>query len=74
MPLPNLTLEQREDALRKAMAARAHRAEILAQLKAGQITLRDVFDLAATDEVVAPPRSSACCERCRASALLGRPT
>lgn len=53
MPLPKLTPEQREDALRKAMAARTHRAEVLAQLKAGKLTLQDVFDLAEDDEVVA---------------------
>lgn len=53
MPLPKLTPEQREDALRRAMAARTHRAEILAQLKAGDLTLQDVFDLAEDDQVIA---------------------
>lgn len=53
MPLPNLTPEQREEALARAKAARNHRSEIKNQLKRGALTFKEVIELIDTDEVVA---------------------
>lgn len=44
MPLPELTPEQRREALAKAAEARRKRAEIKGQLKTEQLTLRDVLN------------------------------
>lgn len=49
MALPTLTPEQRADALRKAIEARRARAELTAKIKAGVITLDQVFELADND-------------------------
>jgi hypothetical protein len=43
MALPTLTPEQREAALAKAQQARAARSALLADLKAGTLTLADVL-------------------------------
>src|SRR5438128_11778226 len=43
MPLPQLTEEQRRDALAKAAEARKRRAELKGQLKQERMTLRDVL-------------------------------
>lgn len=43
MALPQLTDEQRKDALAKAAAARRERAQRMAELKSGQISLADLF-------------------------------
>ncbi|HLI38767.1 MAG TPA: integration host factor, actinobacterial type [Streptosporangiaceae bacterium] len=43
MALPQLTPEQRAHALRRAAAARAARAEALAALRQGTVTLADVL-------------------------------
>ena len=51
--LPPLTPEQRADALVKAAAARAERAEVKRQLKAGETTLAEVVKDAATNAVLA---------------------
>lgn len=45
MPLPQLSDEQRRDALVKAAEARKKRAELKGQLKSGKRTLRDVLGL-----------------------------
>jgi hypothetical protein len=47
---PQLTPEQRADALAKAAKARAARAEVKNQLKLGQITIEQA--LAATDDTI----------------------
>ena len=53
MPLPpTLTPDQRQAALAKAAAARRQRAELKEKLKMGSITLRELLDQAARDEVV----------------------
>jgi outer membrane protein TolC len=46
MPLPDLTPEQRREALAKAAEARKKRAEIKGQLKNERLTLRDVLNRA----------------------------
>lgn len=51
MPLPQLTDEQRKQALVKAAEARKKRAELKAELKSGKRTLRDVL-LLQTDATV----------------------
>ncbi|MFF4244621.1 integration host factor, actinobacterial type [Streptomyces sp. NPDC001822] len=43
MTLPHLTAEARRSALKRAIAVRQERAELLAELKAGRISLQDVF-------------------------------
>lgn len=43
MPLPQLTEEQRKQALEKAAEARRKRAELKQQLKAGKLTLPQVL-------------------------------
>lgn len=43
MPLPNLTEEQRRDALAKAAEARKRRAELKGELKSEKMSLRDVL-------------------------------
>jgi hypothetical protein len=43
MPLPELTDEQRRDALAKAAEARKRRAELKAELKSGKRSLPDVL-------------------------------
>ncbi|WHT22658.1 integration host factor, actinobacterial type [Crossiella sp. CA-258035] len=52
MPLPQLTAEQREQALAKAAEARAARAKIKASLKGGETTLAELLTRCATDEQV----------------------
>ena len=44
MPLPTMTPEQRADALAKAAAARTARSELLARVKSGDLTARQVFE------------------------------
>ncbi len=54
MPLPPaLSPDQRQAALEKAAAARRLRAELKEKLKAGTMTLKDLLDQSASDEVVA---------------------
>src|SRR3954452_18551530 len=53
MPLPpSLSPEQRQAALEKAAAARRQRAELKEKLKMGSLTLKELLDQAARDEVV----------------------
>ncbi|MGN0071435.1 MAG: integration host factor, actinobacterial type [Atopobiaceae bacterium] len=44
MALPQLTDEQRKEALEKAAAARHERAELREKIKTGQVTLEEVLD------------------------------
>lgn len=44
MALPNLTAAQRTEALKKATAVRKERSEILATLKDGKVSLREVLE------------------------------
>ncbi|MFF0059829.1 integration host factor, actinobacterial type [Streptomyces microflavus] len=44
MALPNLTAAQRAEALKKATAVRKERSEILATLKDGKVSLREVLE------------------------------
>jgi hypothetical protein len=53
MALPNLTPEQRAEALEKATRARRRRAEVKSALKSREMTLSAVLDLAEKDEAVA---------------------
>jgi hypothetical protein len=54
MPLPpTLSPEQRQAALDKAAAARRERAELKEKLKMGSINLKELFQLADSQEVVA---------------------
>ena len=54
MPIPpKLTVEQRASALAKSTAARQVRASTKARVKAGELTLSAVFELAANDEAIA---------------------
>lgn len=62
MALPDLTPEQRADALRKAAAARKSRAEIKERLKRQQMTMADVLGAGETDEVIGKMRVSAVLE------------
>jgi hypothetical protein len=50
---PSLSPEQRQAALDKAGAARRARAELKERLKMGSITLAELLDQAADDEVIA---------------------
>lgn len=62
MPLPELTPEQRADALQKAAAARKARAELKDKLKRQEMTVADVLRAGDTDEVVGKMRVSAVLE------------
>ncbi len=54
MPLPpTLSAEQRQAALEKAAQARKARAELKERLKMGSISLAELLDQAADDDVVA---------------------
>lgn len=56
MALPPLTPEERALALAKAAANRKQRAEVKGQLKAGEIGLKDVFELALEIEAIGKTR------------------
>jgi len=54
MPLPpELTPEQRQAALEKAAVARRVRAEVKDKLKMGSLSLRELFEQADGDEILA---------------------
>lgn len=53
MALPNLTPEQRQEALKKAAAARAARAEMKTELKSGAVKLSTLLERAEKDEALA---------------------
>ena len=53
MPLPpQLSPEQRQAALEKAAAARRLRAELKEKLKMGSLSLKELLDQSASDEIV----------------------
>jgi hypothetical protein len=52
MALPTLTAAQRDEALRKAQAARLARKQLLAAIAVGELTISAVLDRAKTDAVV----------------------
>ena len=57
MPIPpKLTDAQRKSALAKSTAARQVRASTKARVKAGELTLSAVFELAQSDEAIAKMR------------------
>lgn len=62
MPLPTLTPEQREQALKKAAEARKRRAEVKGELKSGKRTLSDVLKKATGDDTLGKMKVSAVLE------------
>jgi hypothetical protein len=54
---PQLSQEQRVAASKLAVANRRRRAEVKREVKLGHLSLRQVLDLAAVDEVVAQMRA-----------------
>jgi hypothetical protein len=44
MPLPKLTEEQRQEALKKAAEARQKRAELRKKLKSGEVIVQDIIN------------------------------
>lgn len=62
MPLPQLTEEQRRQALEKAAEARRRRAEIKAQLKSGALSLAETLRRAEADEILGKMKVSALLE------------
>jgi S13-like protein len=73
---PTLSAEQRAAALRRAVAVRADRGRLRAELKSGRLSLAALLDRAGEDEALAGMRVSALVEalpgygRVRAGALL----
>ena len=53
MALPDLTPQQRAEALEKATRARRRRAEVKNALKSRELTLSEVIDMSASDEAIA---------------------
>ena len=62
MPLPQLTEEQRREALAKAAEARKRRAEVKAQLKNGALGLSEILQRAEDDGIVGKMKVSAVLE------------
>ena len=62
MPLPQLTEEQRREALAKAAEARKRRAEVKAQLKNGALGLSEILERGENDEIVGKMKVSAMLE------------
>ena len=62
MALPQLTDEQRREALAKAAEARKARAELKEQLKRGDISLKEVLAKASSDEIIGKTKVSALLE------------
>ncbi|HVE97624.1 MAG TPA: integration host factor, actinobacterial type [Mycobacteriales bacterium] len=62
MALPPLTPEQRTAALEKAAAARRARAELKDKLKHAAMTLSELLDSGATDDVIGKMKVSALLE------------
>lgn len=58
-PMPDITPEQRIEALQKAAIARKARGELRLRLKSGEVTLAKVIEDSATDEVIAKTKVSA---------------
>ncbi|GAA1473338.1 integration host factor, actinobacterial type [Corynebacterium felinum] len=62
MALPQLTDEQRKEALAKAAEARKARAQLKEELKRGDISLKEVLDKASSDEIIGKTKVSALLE------------
>lgn len=62
MVLPKLTPEQRAAAGARATAARRRRAEVSQLLKSGELKIRQVVELAGSDEALAKMRVAAMIE------------
>jgi hypothetical protein len=62
MPLPQLTEEQRRQALAKAAEARRRRAQTKAQLKSGSLGLSECLDRSESDEILGKMKVSAMLE------------
>lgn len=62
MALPQLTDEQRKEALAKAAEARKARAELKEQLKRGDISLKEVLAKSSSDEIIGKTKVSALLE------------
>lgn len=62
MPLPQLSPEQRAEALQKAAAARRVRADLKDRLKRQEMSVGDVLRAGATDDIVGKMRVSAVLE------------
>ena len=62
MALPQLTDEQRKQALAKAAEARKARAELKEQLKRGETNLKEVLDKAQENEIIGKTKVSALLE------------
>ena len=62
MALPQLTDEQRKEALAKAAEARKARAALKEQLKRGDISLKEVLAKASSDEIIGKTKVSALLE------------
>jgi hypothetical protein len=62
MSLPPLTPDQRAEALEKAARARKERAEVKNRLKRGAVTLSDVIEESAADDVIGKMKVSALLE------------
>ena len=62
MALPQLTDEQRKEALAKAAEARKARAGLKEQLKRGDISLKEVLAKASSDEIIGKTKVSALLE------------
>src|ERR1051325_4404286 len=62
MPLPQLTEEQRRQALAKAAEARKRRADVKAQIKNGALGLSEILERAESDEIVGKMKVSAMLE------------
>jgi hypothetical protein len=62
MPLPQLSEEQRRQALEKAAEARKQRAEVKAKLKAGALGLSECLDRSESNEILGKMKVSAMLE------------
>ena len=62
MALPQLTPEQRQEALAKAAEARKQRAELKASLKRGETNLKEVLEKAESNEIIGTTKVSALLE------------
>jgi len=60
--LPQLTPEQRQEALAKAAEARKQRAELKASLKRGETNLKEVLEKAESNEIIGKTKVSALLE------------
>jgi hypothetical protein len=62
MPLPQLSEEQRRQALEKAAEARRRRAEVKAKLKGGALGLSECLEQSESDEILGKMKVSAMLE------------